>query len=227
MDLLIIGDHHGDIENTLTYLEKLAELKFDVIVYSGDFTDVNTPKGFTQEDIAELIIEELKTLKKPIVAVPGNTDTSEIVKILEREKISIHGKGKVIKGVGFYGYGGAKTPFGTPLEPSEEELKSGLEKAWKDIINTKQKIQVTHSPPYGTRLDVVQAGAHVGSRVVEEFIKSHKPIVAVSGHVLEARGTDKLGTTFLINAGKFPEGYFGLVNIQNNIVSGNVLNLIG
>ncbi len=227
MDLLVIGDHHGDIENTLTYIEKLSELKFDVIIYSGDFTDVNTPKGFTQKDIAELIIEELKTLNKPIVAVPGNTDTAEIVKILEREKISIHGKGKVIRDFGFYGYGGAKTPFGTPLEPSEEELKSGLEKAWKDIINIKQKIQVTHNPAYGTRLDIIQAGAHVGSKVVEEFIKTYKPIVAVSAHVLEARGTDKIEDTFLINTGKFPEGYFGLVNIQGNEVKGRVLNLIG
>lgn len=227
MDLLVIGDHHGDIENTLAYLDKLSEFKFDVVVYGGDFTDVNVPKGFTQEDIAQLIIEELKILKKPIVAVPGNTDTVGVVKILEREDINIHGKGKIIKDTGFYGYGGAKTPFGTPLEPSEDELKSGLEKAWKDVVDAKQKVQVTHNPPQGTRLDIIRGGTCVGSNVVREFIETHKPVVAVSAHVLEARGTDRLENTFLINSGKFPEGYFGLVNIQDDSVKGKVLNLIG
>lgn len=226
MKLLVIGDHHGDVESTLTYIDKLSGLKFDVIVYSGDFTDINTPKRFTQEDIAQLIIEELRILKKPIVAVPGNTDTVGVVKILEKEDISIHGKGKIIKGVGFYGYGGAKTPFVTPLEPNEEELKAGLEKAWKDVVSAKQKIQVTHIPPYGTRLDIIQAGSHIGSEVVKDFIELHKPIVSVSGHILEARGTDKLDNTFLINAGKFPEGYFGLVDIEGDSVKGKILNLI-
>ncbi len=226
MNLLVLGDHHGDVENTLTYLEKLSKFKFDVIVYSGDFTDVNTPKGFNQEDIAELIIEELKTLKKPIVAVPGNTDTKNVVELLEKNGISVHGKGKIIGGFGFYGYGGAKTPFNTSLEPSEDELRLGLESAWKDVANTKQKIQVTHAPPYGTRVDIVRGGLHVGSKVVEEFIRTHKPVAAISGHVLEARGTDMLDGVFIINPGKFSEGYFGLVNINEDRVTGKVLSLI-
>ena len=61
MEMLVMGDHHGDIENMLTYLEKITKLKFDVIIYTGDFTDVNVPEGFTQETIAKIIIEELNT----------------------------------------------------------------------------------------------------------------------------------------------------------------------
>jgi len=52
-------------------LDKIKELKFDVVVCPGDFTDVNTPKGFSQEDIAKLIIGELKSLNVPVISIHG------------------------------------------------------------------------------------------------------------------------------------------------------------
>lgn len=226
MDIIIFSDIHNDVENLLSYFDKIKELKFDVVVCPGDFTDINTPKGFTQEDITKLIITELKGLKKPFLAVPGNVDTKDIINILEKEDVSIHGKGRVINDFGFYGYGGAKTPFETNIEPGEEELKMGLKNAWKDVEKMKYKIQVTHNPPFGTRVDMVQSGAHVGSSVVKGFIESYDPILAISAHIHEARGIDQLKKTFLINSGRFPEGYFGLVNIENGSVKGRVLNLI-
>lgn len=226
MDIIIFSDIHNDVENLLTYFDKIKELKFDVVICPGDFTDINTPKGFTQEDIVKLIITELKGLKEPVLAVPGNVDTKNIINILEEEGVSIHGKGRVVGDFGFYGYGGAKTPFQTNIEPSDEELKMGLKTSWKDVEKTKFKIQVTHNPPFGTRMDMVQSGAHVGSRIVKEFIEVHEPILAVSAHIHEARGTDQLKKTLLINSGRFPEGYFGLVNIEDGSVKGRVLNLI-
>lgn len=226
MDILVLGDNHGDIENVLIYLDKLASLKFDVVVYYGDFTDVVVPKGFTQEGIAKLLIEELKTLGKPLVAVPGNNDTHGIIRLLEDERISIHGKGVIIDKVGFYGYGGAKTPFKTTLEPSEEEMRVGLEKALACVKNTPTKVQVTHCPPYDTRVDMVVSGSHVGSKIVREFIEEKHPVLSVSGHIHEARGVDRLGETVLINAGRFPEGYVGLVNIEGNTAKGRIINLL-
>ena len=173
MKILIISDIHGDLENMLNFLDKIKELglDFDVIVSNGDWTDINTPKGFTQEDIFLMLVEELKELKKPLLGVPGNMDTKEIVKILEEEDISIHGKGKILNDIGFYGYGGAKTPFDTNIEPSEDELELGLKSAWKDVKNTKFKIQVTHNPPRNTGIDIITSGMHVGSGVVRKFIE--------------------------------------------------------
>ncbi len=225
MRILVIGDNHNDIENMLTFLDKLKGGGFDVVVYSGDFTDVNTPKGFTQYDIAKLIIEELKTLDRPIVAVPGNNDTRNIIDLIERDGISIHGRGKIIKDVGFYGYGGAKTPFNTNIEPSEAEVKTGLNKGWADIKDAKVKVQITHNPPFNSRLDMISVGTHVGSRVVRDFIEEKKPAVSVSAHIHEARGTDRIGNTLLINAGRISEGYYGLVEIRNGTAEGNVYNL--
>jgi hypothetical protein len=205
MKILVIGDNHNDIENMLNFLDKIQKNEFDVIVYTGDFTDVNTPRGFTQEDIAKLLIEELKTLNKPIVAVPGNNDTKGVVSLIEKEGISVHGKGKIIDGVGFYGYGGAKTPFNTTIEPTDDEIKKGLNNAWLDVDKTKVKVQITHMPALNTRLDMVSFGTHVGSRAIRGFIEEKKPVVAVSAHIHEAKGIDRIGSTLIINSGRFSE----------------------
>lgn len=223
MDIVVIGDIHNDVENIMNYADKLSSLNFDAIICPGDFTDVGL-RGFSQVDIARLVIEELKTFNKPIVAVPGNFD-KEVLPVLEQEKISIHGKGKVIKGIGFYGFGGARTPFNTPLEPSEDEMKAALKRGFEEVKNSKIKIQVTHVPPARTKMDLLYTGAHVGSEAVRKFIEEKRPNVAVSSHIHEARGVDELGSTKLINAGRFPEGYCGIISVNEQEITTKVLNL--
>lgn len=224
MDILVLADIHNDIENIMSYLDKVSQIHFDVIVCMGDFSDVGL-RGFTASDIVKIVIAELKAFKKPILAVPGNFD-KEVLPVLEKEGVSIHGKGKIIDGVGFYGFGGAKTPFKTPLEPSEEELRTGLQKAYDEVKDAKVKVQVTHNPPARTAIDMVYTGAHVGSEVVRKFIEEKKPLVAVSSHIHEARGVDDLGSTKLVNPGRFPEGHCGIVSINNNVVTAKIVSLL-
>lgn len=224
MQILVIGDIHNDVEKIMSFSDNLELLKFDAIVCPGDFTDI-PPRGFSRTDIAKVILEQLKLFGKPIFAVPGNFD-KDIIELLEKENVNIHGRGKILNEVGFYGYGGAKTPFNTSLEPSESEMKSGLETAFSKVKNSKYKVQVTHNPAFGTKLDMIYTGVHVGSVGVREFILENKPNVAVSAHIHEARGVDEIGQTKLINAGRFPEGYYGLISIKNGVVEVKVENLI-
>lgn len=224
MRILVISDIHNDIENTMQYIDKISLLDFDVLVCPGDFTDV-PPKGFTSLEIAKIIIEELKTLNKPIFAVPGNWDR-DLIHFFEKEGISLHGKSRIIENIGFYGFGGAKTPFNTFFEPSEEEIELGLEKTIKEIEKIDVKVQVTHAPPARTKIDVVYTGAHVGSEAVRKIIEKYKPLVAISAHIHEARGIDELNGTKLMNSGRFPEGYCGLVVIKDRNVEMKIMNLI-
>lgn len=224
MKILVISDIHNDVEILMEYIDKLSLLDFDVLICPGDFTDV-PPKGFNSVEIAKIIIEELKTLKKPILAVPGNWD-KDLINLFEKEGISLHGKSKVIENVGFYGFGGAKTPFNTLFEPNEEEIESGLEKAVKEIKNIEIKVQVTHSPPIRTKIDMVYTGAHVGSEAVRKIIEKYKPLVAISAHIHEAKGIDELNSTKLINSGRFPEGHCGLIVIKDKNVEAKIMNLI-
>lgn len=228
MKIVAIGDVHTDIENLIQFLDKVKTFTPTVIVFSGDFIDIGIElKGFTRVDVASLILEEMGALNAPILAVPGNHD-KEVLPILEEYDVSIHGIGKVIDGVGFYGFGGAKTPFGTPIEPEEGEIESGLRKAYEDVKKAKIKVQVTHSPPYNTKLDIITSGTHVGSQAVRNTIEELKPNAAICGHIHEARGVDFIGNTKIVNVGRFPEGYCGLIDIDtaNSIVSAKIVNLI-
>ena len=225
MKVLVLSDIHNDVENIMNYLDKLRLMDVDIVVAVGDFIDYNVPKGFTKVDIAKLILEELNTFKKPILTVPGNFD-KELIGFFDEKKVGLHGTGRVFQDVGFYGFGGAKTPFNTLLEPSEKEIEEGLKKGFEKVKTCKIKIQITHIPPARTKLDVAYTGAHIGSEAVRKFIEENKPDVAVSAHVHEARGVDELKKTKLINPGRFPEGYCGMITIKNNTVKAEVINLI-
>ena len=225
MRILALSDMHNDVENLMPYIEKAAELKPDVVVCPGDFTDVNLPKGFSRVEMAKLVIAELGSFGKPIMAVPGNQD-KEIIGVLERGGVSIHGTGRIIDSVGFYGFGGAKTPFGTSYEPDESEIESGLEKAYEYVKQAKVKVQVTHNPPARTKLDMIPSGAHVGSETVRMFIEKNQPLVAIAAHVHESRNVDSIGSCKIINSGRFPEGYCGLVEIDDGSASVKIVSLV-
>ncbi len=224
MRIVGISDIHNDVENLLRFLDKVEQLKPDVLIAMGDFLDVNIPKGFREEDIGRLILEELKSLKKPVFVVPGNFD-KKLIEMFEEEGISLHGKAARVREVGFYGFGGAITPFNTPLEVTEEEIWNGLTRGYKMIEDCKFKIQVTHIPPFRTKLDLTITGLHVGSKKVREFIEKFKPHVALCSHIHEGRGIDQIGETRIINCGRFPEGYCGLVVIEEGKITTEIVNL--
>jgi len=106
------------------------------------------------------------------------------------------------------------------------EIEAGLRKAYDAVRGAKYRVQVTHNPPFGTRADMLPSGLHVGSKAVRMLIEELKPEVAVCAHIHEARGVDELGTTKIINPGRLPEGYCGIVEIKDGIVSAEIVNLI-
>lgn len=225
MKILSISCIHGDIENLMMFVDKVSALKSDIVVCPGDFTDYFLPRGFRRVDIGKIIIEELESLNKPLIVVPGSWD-KELIDLFDKKNISVHGKGKIVSGIGFYGYGGAQTPFNTPFEPNDEEIESGLEKAYNNVKKSELKIQVTHAPPKGTNLDIIATGAHVGSVSVRKFIEKVQPNVAICSHIHEGRGVDEIKNTKIINSGRFPEGHCGLVNIENGSVDVKMISLI-
>jgi len=225
VDILAIADIHNDIENMFTLIDKISLFDFDIIIVNGDFTDITLPKGFNRIDIAKFILEELKSLKKQIFAIPGNQD-KDLINLFEKENINLHGTGKIVENVGFYGFGGAQTPFKTSFEPSEKEIERGLNKGYEEVKNTEIKVQVTHIPPARTKLDLIGSGAHVGSEAVRKFIEKNQPDVAISAHIHEAKGLDELEKTKLINPGRFPEGYCGIISLKDKKISTKIINLI-
>jgi Icc-related predicted phosphoesterase len=225
MEILAVSCVHNDIENMFRLVDAASKLDFDVVVFPGDFTDLNLPRGFTRVDVVKIIVSELETLGKPLVCVPGSWDKDTDV-YLNKKGISVHGRGKIINGIGFYGYGGARTPFNTLFEPADGEIELGLMKAYDEVKGAEAKVQVTHMPPARTAVDRIYSGAHVGSEAVRKFIELKKPEVSISAHIHEAKGIGDLGQTKLVNPGRLPEGSAALISVRKGHAEARMVGLI-
>jgi Icc-related predicted phosphoesterase len=218
LKILVIADVHGEFEKFSKIIESLMSQDFDFVLCPGDFTDMyNVPEGYSQFDIAEIVIQKLLSLNKPVFCVPGNHDPYELIELFEEYGVNLHEKvKKANEKLMFIGFGGAATPFNTKFEPTEEEIEKALE---KQLIHIKGKkfILLTHNPPFGTKLDKIQTGEHVGSTTVRKFIEKEKPMLAISAHIHEAYGIDKFGQTTLFYPGPSYEGFYGIVEIDENI----------
>ena len=224
MRMLVIADIHGYSNKISEFFNKLNTKNIDVVVCPGDFTDMfNIPSGFTQENIAELVLQKLLSLNKPLFCVPGNHDPYEIVDIFEEYGVNIHNKKTKFNGFYFIGWGGAATPFMTIFEPSEEETKMVLDKYRED--STPDTIFVVHNPPYNTKLDKTDTGKHVGSKEIRKFIEDTQPRLVISAHIHERKGTDKIDKTTIFYPGPFFEGNYGVVEITKNKLDCKIYNV--
>ncbi len=68
-----------------------------------------------------------------------------------------------------------------------------------------------HAPPYGTRVDIIHLGIHVGSTAVRDFVEDEAPDAVVCGHIHEGRGMDAIETTKIVNCGQASRGHYALI----------------
>lgn len=67
-------------------------------------------------------------------------------------------------------------------------------------------VYVIHTPPHGTKLDMMYDGIHIGSSAVRRFIEKHQPPLTLHGHIHESPSlsgeiADHLGRTTMLNPG--------------------------
>jgi Icc-related predicted phosphoesterase len=204
MRLLAVTDFHSQYGKVPDIIKKAG--KVDATLLAGDLTEFGPT-----ENAKEL----LGMLPKPIMAVPGNCDMKDMVQLLKAEGVSLHeGKAK-LGSVTFIGIGGSNpTPFGTPFELSEEDIKSTVERLMKDISGP--AILISHAPPKGYQ-DRIPNGAHVGSEAVAQLAPKFKAVVC--GHIHEDRGISKMGDTIVVNPGVASAGNAAIIEIDE---TGNV-----
>lgn len=213
LKILVVADVHGEIEKLSEFLNSFKEKEFDLVLCPGDFTDMfSTPEGYSQTDIAEIVLQKLISLGRPVLCIPGNHEPYEILDLFDEYDVNLHARTRKFKGFELIGFGGASTPFNTKFEPTEREIKENLCK-----LKTRSKgktILVIHCPPYGTVVDKTETGEHVGSKVIREFIETEKPILAISAHIHEAGGIDKIGETTVFYPGAIFNNAYGMVTID-------------
>ena len=117
------------------------------------------------------------------------------------------------------------TPWHTPREFPEEVIAERIEETVRGITDFTNVIFNFHVPPFGQGLDMCpeldtsvdppapvmhggeQAFKPAGSTAVLEAIQKYQPLLVLTGHIHEARGTVQIGRTFVVNPGsEYGEG---------------------
>jgi uncharacterized protein len=193
MKILAFGDLHGDDEALDSLRHQALEHNPDLIVCVGDFTIFGIDLFVILEQLN--LIAEISNTK--LILIHGNHEDEDAVSELLSDYehiIYIHKDIFEFDGFTFVGYGGG----GFSLRAND--FVSFVSEHTLDFAH-KKLILLTHQPPYGTKLDTIR-GRQTGNADFTEFIKTHQPILALSGHIHETFGeVDEIGKTKLLNPG--------------------------
>jgi Icc-related predicted phosphoesterase len=179
--------------------------------------------------------ERLKGSGVTCYLMPGNDDTTDIGPMIDKSTYVVNPEDKVLE-IGeehemiSTGYSNP-TPWKTPRECSEEELKAKIDSMASKMKDPGNSIFNFHCPPYGTGLDLapqldeelrptVAMGellkVPVGSTAVLKAIEQYQPLVGMHGHIHESYGEVKIGRTMCFNSGS---------EYQSGILRGYVIDL--
>jgi len=200
MNIFAVSDIHGATRS----IEKAATLirQADWVVIAGDITRTKT-----RAEAAE-IISCLEQYTQCILAVHGNWDRLEVKELLEEKGYSLHGKGIMLDGMGFFGLGGSSpTPIKTATEYTEQEIDLTLQKGYEQVRQAAQIILISHVPPRGVR-DRSFIGLHGGSHSLRAFLTKNAVQLCLCGHIHEAAGIEHFQKTIVANSGSFKRGRY-------------------
>ena len=86
-------------------------------------------------------------------------------------------------------------------------------------INCKRAIYIMHSPPFGTKLDLIEGGKPTGSRSIKVLIMENQPLLTLHGHIHESPDVsgayiDHIGQTLSVNPGQSAWSGRGLIKLH-------------
>lgn len=223
MKIVAFGDIHM-ATSTLSQIEEISSA--DLIIVSGDITN------FGDSSDAKVVLDDILGYNKNLLCLAGNMDNSEVNDYLDNLDINLHAQAHMVKRqVCVYGVGGSNpTPFGTPWELSENRLHQAIHEAYeqaKELIELALPITgsppptifVSHAPPYGTKVDRLKSGKHVGSKAIRKFIESKAPALCVASHIHESKGVDHIGPTPVVNPGMLADGGWIRIDITHQKIT--------
>jgi Icc-related predicted phosphoesterase len=176
--------------------------------------------GETLERWMRLAEERLHGKNVRLYVMLGNDDEPALRDILASSPLVIDPEDRTVDlGEGFQmlscGFANP-TPWHSPREMPEDALQCHLEELAGQLHDPGRSIFNLHVPPIRTSIDtapivddtlspVVQGGSIMmgpaGSQAVRNMIEQYQPLIALHGHIHEARGVAKIGKTVCINPG--------------------------
>lgn len=211
MRTLLLTDIHGAQDNLERILE---EERFDAVLCAGDLSDAGSFSDY--ETNLTAILETFDRQRKITKAVPGNMDPEEqcVEKLIEF-RMNLHKNIASFERFEAVGFGGGLTPFGTPFEPDEQAIADTVQQL-HERMQAETRVAVIHQPPRDTTVDITD-GDHVGSQAVRGLLEEADFDLLLTGHIHEARGTDELAGTQILNPGPVQDGYYAVAEIDDGI----------
>jgi Icc-related predicted phosphoesterase len=205
-----VVDVHDRFEAVPTAVADIGTV--DVLVVGGDITTGGTP------DDAEAAIDQWRPLAPRLLALAGNMDSPAIDARLDEIGVSLDARGVTSGDVGVCGVSAAPiSPLRTPYELADDELERRVENAFAAVEGCRVRIFCPHAPPEGTICDRLRDGRHVGSVVVRSFVEREQPDLVLCGHIHEARGSDAIGRTRIVNPGPVAAGHYAVVTVDGEL----------
>jgi len=217
MRILFLTDLHA----VHTFLPALLEREAgaELCLLGGDFSNFQGPRA------ARAMIEPLRRAFPRVRAVAGNTDRPAVIDWLQRQELSLHGRGEGVSGLWLSGASGSNhTPLHGPIEYSEPELATLLAAGRPPAEHADRPwILVTHVPPRDTVCDRLFVGKHVGSSALRRFLQEPPgasarptPTLHLCGHIHEGVGVDRLGTTVVCNPGALTAARYAVIHREGD-----------
>jgi len=206
--------------------EEWSEIESNHQKYDGLFRKLATERLQAWVALAE---QKLKGKGVTVYVTGGNDDPQYVEQFLKEQQFIIDPEDTVVTISDQFemlsiGYSNP-TPWKTPRECSEEELKERIELLASKAADPSRCIFNIHVPPYDTTIDsaplvdasttppryVLRDGMPqfigAGSKAVRSAIEKYQPFLGLHGHIHESRGIFKLGKSLCINPGsEYAEG---------------------
>lgn len=202
MRLVATSDWHGDLPDFVP--------DGDVLVLAGDLLSMNHALEAQRAHFRSRLVPYLAELPhERVLLVAGNHDFLFANGRAWRDELPpnvtyLLDESVEIGGLRFWG-----TPWSVYLPRWVfMEPESALARIWSGI-DADTDVLVVHGPPYGALDRTVPAfgDSNVGSPSLREWIEDHQPRLVVCGHIHEAFGVDRIGSTAVHNVSFLDENY--------------------
>ncbi len=224
MRLLLVSDIHGKASAIERTLNDAGEV--DAILIAGD---VSSYTGLRWGDVLNAVSKHCRRRNITAFLVPGNVDPPSIlsaryegINVLHSSAVTLGEY--LVAGVG----GGLGFSFWRVTRLTDAELAGFVDSLLRKHgggLAPYSWVLLTHTPPYGTKLDVMYTGEHVGSKALRTLTEVRKPLLVVSGHIHESRNVDYLGRTVLVNPGPNYKGFYALAEVNGMRVKVELLSV--
>ncbi len=189
MKIFAFTDVHEHPKAMKIVQQRVREFKPDIVVCCGDLTIFEHSLG--------RMMKWLSGLHKEVIIIPGNHETVRGLKKYCKGNVKcLHQNSAMYDDLMFVGWGGGGFSL---VEPEFERFTKQI----NSTMQGKRVVLITHAPPYGTKLDFLGKNwGHVGCKSITKFLKTHKVLLALSGHIHETFGKkDRVGGAVVCNPG--------------------------